>query len=152
MSSKLDLVRNWIDSAWSKPPSSVIEANEAYLAEDFQSLDKAGKATMNKQQYIGVAQLFLSAFTDFKWVASDFRLDGDSVIMSGHFEGRHTGDLDLSAVGVGVVPSSGKMIVWPEASVEYMVEGDKVISEKPYAGASGIEELLAPLGVKLPSA
>ncbi len=72
---------------------------------------------MDKQAYIGTAHQFVSAFTDFKWVLSDLREEGGSVIMSGHFEGKHTGDFDLSALGLGVIPASGKMIVWPEAIV-----------------------------------
>jgi predicted ester cyclase len=152
MSSKLNLVRTWIDAAWANPPSSVIEANQAYLSDDFQSLDKDGSVVMNKEAYLGMAHLLLSAFTGMKWVNSGLRQEGDSVIMTGHFEGKHTGDVDLSALGVGVVPASGKMIVWPEASVEYKVEGDKIMSEKAYGGASGLAEMLAPFGVKLPSA
>jgi predicted ester cyclase len=151
MSSKLDIVRTFIDAAWTNPPSSVMEANETYLSDDFQSLDKDGNTQMNKEAYVGMAHLFISAFTDFKWVRSVLRQEGDSVIMSGHFEGKHTGDFDLSAVGVGVIPASGNMIIWPEASVEYKVEGDKIVSEKAYGGASGMEALLAPLGVTLPS-
>ncbi|MEJ2598515.1 MAG: ester cyclase [Anaerolineales bacterium] len=152
MSTKVDVVRTFIDAAWSNPPSSVIEANQTYLADDFQSLDKDGSVVMNKEAYIGMAHMMLSAFTGMKWVLSDLRQEGDSVIMSGHFEGRHTGDVDLSALGVGVVPASGKMVVWPQASVEYKVEGGKILSEKAYGGASGMEAMLAPIGVKLPSA
>lgn len=44
------------------------------------------------------------------------------------------------------------MIVWPEASVEYKVEDGKIVRGKAYGGASGIEAMLAPLGIKLPSA
>lgn len=66
-----------------------------------------------------MGQMLFTAFKDFNWVRSDLRQEGDSVIMSGHFEGTHTGDLDLSAMGAGVIPASGKMIVWPETSVEY---------------------------------
>jgi hypothetical protein len=71
--------------------------------------------------------------------------------MSGHFEGTHTGDLDLSAIGIGVIPASGKKIVWPEASEKITVEGDKIIRMEPYAGASGMQAWLAALGVELPS-
>lgn len=152
MSSKLDVVRTFINAAWTNPPASIIEANETYFADDFQSLDKDGNVVMDKEAYIAMAQQFISAFTDFKWVRSDLHQEGDSVIMSGHFEGRHTVDFDLSAMGAGVIPASGKMIVWPEASVEYKVEGDKILSEKAYGGASGMEAILAPLGVTLPSA
>ena len=152
MSSNLDVVSEFMDAAWSNPPSSVIDANETSLAENFQSLDKDGNPLMNRDAYIGMARLLLSSFTDFKWVLRDLRQVGDSVIMSGHFEGRHTGDLDLSAMGAGVIPASGKMVVWPEASVEYKVQGDKIVSEKAYGGNSGPEAFLEALGLKLPSA
>jgi hypothetical protein len=52
---------------------------------------------------------------------------------------------------MGVIPASGKKIVWSEASVEYKVDGEKIVSERPYGGASGIQAMLAPLGVTLPS-
>lgn len=152
MSSKVDFIRTFIDTAWTKPPSSVMEANSTYLSDDFKSIDKDGKVLMDKEAYIGMAHQFVSAFTDMKWIRSDLHQEGEGVIMSGHFEGKHTGDLDLSALGLGIVPASNKMIVWPEASVEYMVEGDKIVSEKAYGGGSGLEALLSPLGVTLPSA
>jgi predicted ester cyclase len=99
-----------------------------------------------------MSTLLFSAFTDFKWVLTGLREEGDSVIMSGHFEGKHTGDLDLSSMGMGVIPASGKMIGWPQASVEFKFEGDKVVSERPYGDTSGIEAFFEPLGVKLPTA
>ena len=105
---------------------------------------------MNKEAYIGMGQMLFTAFKDFNWVRSDLRQKGDSVIMSGHFEGTHTGDLDLSAMGAGVIPASGKMIVWPETSVEYQLEGDKILIEEPYGDARGVEDFLEVLGVKTP--
>lgn len=152
MTRNLDVVRAYIDAAWSNPPSSVMEAEATYLADDFKSLDKDGNVLMDKEAYIGMAHLLFAAFKDFKWVRSDLRQEGDSVIMSGHFEGTHTGDLDLSAVGMGVIPASGEMIVWPKTSVEYKVEGDKIVTEEPYGDARGVEDFLAVLGVKAPSA
>jgi predicted ester cyclase len=147
MTSKLDVVRTYINAAWTNPPSSNMEASATYLSDDFQSLDEDGNVAMNKEAYIGMVQLLFAAFKDFKWVRSDLRQEGDSVIMSGHFEGTHTSDLDLSAMGLGVIPARGKMIVWPEASVEYKVEGDKIVSEKAYGDSGGMESFLAALGV-----
>jgi len=152
MTRNLDIVRAFLEAAWTNPPSSVIEANDTYLSDDFKSLDKEGNVEMDKEAYIGMSRLMFAAFTNFKWVRSDLRQEGDSVIMSGHFEGTHTGDLDLSAVGASVIPASGKLIIWPEASVEYKVEGDKIVNQKAYGGASGMDAMLAPLGVTLPSA
>ena len=73
------------------------------------------------------------------------------MIVSGHFEGTHTGDLDLSAMGMGVIPASGKKIVWPEASNEFKVDGDQIVSIKPYGDSGGMEAFLAALGVKAQS-
>jgi hypothetical protein len=55
-----------------------------------------------------MGQLLAASFEDFKWVLRDLREADDGVLMSGHFEGMHTGDLDLSAMGAGVITASGK--------------------------------------------
>ena len=132
------------------PPASTLEADETYLSDDFKSLDKHGNVVMNKETMLGMTQLMAVAFKDFKTVYHDFHEEGDGVIVRLHFEGTHTGDFDLSAMGLGVIPASGKKIVWPEAITKFTVKGDKITSEKEISG--GIEWFLAPLGVKLPSA
>ena len=152
MSSKVDVYMAYYEASWVNPPLSNVEALKTYLSDDFQSFDKDGNVVMNKEAQIGMTQLLMAAFKDFKAVNSDVREEGDSVIVSYHFEGTHMEDLDLSAMGMGVVPASGKKIVWPEASSEFKIEGDKIASIKPYGDSSGIEEFLEPLGVKLPSA
>ena len=76
------------------------------------------------------------------------------MIMTGHFEGMHIGDIDLSAMGlgVGVIPASGKKIVWPEASAKLTIEGGRIVRMQPYAGAAGLKAWLAALETKTPSA
>lgn len=150
MSSKSDVFKAYYKAAWSNPPSSNIEAAKTYLSDDFQSLDKDGNVLMNKEAYIGMIQLLFAAFKDLVHVRGDVREEGDSVIVNGHFEGTHTGDFDISAMGMGIIPASGKKIVWPEASNEFNVEGDKVVSVKPYGDSGGTEAFLAALGVKAP--
>jgi hypothetical protein len=127
------------------------EALADYFSDDFQMLDKDGSFVMNKEMLLAGMRQSNQAFTDYGFVRSDVREAGEFVIMSGHFEGTHTGDLDLSAMGIGVIPASGKKIVWPEASEKITVEGDKIIRMEPYAGASGMQAWLAALGVELPS-
>jgi hypothetical protein len=65
--------------------------------------------------------------------------------MTGHFEGTFKADLDLSALGAGVIPASGKKIVWPEVNVKVTVEGDKIVREEPYGEGGGIEAFVAGL-------
>jgi hypothetical protein len=45
-------------------------------------------------------------------------------------------------MGMGVIPASGKKIMWPQMSVSYLVEGDKIVKEIPYGDVSGFEDFL----------
>jgi hypothetical protein len=55
-------------------------------------------------------------------------------------------------MGLGVIPASGKKIVWPEDTTAFEIQGDKIVSNRPYGDSAGIESFLAALGVKPPSA
>jgi hypothetical protein len=48
-------------------------------------------------------------------------------------------------LGAGVIPASGKKIVWPEVNVKVTVEGDKIVREEPYGEGGGIEAFVAGL-------
>ena len=146
MTSKLEVVKAWTDL-----PAGDIEASAAYLSEDFQSLDKDGNVEMNKEAWVGMGHILLAAFTDYDWVRTGIREEGDFVIMSGRFEGTFTGDLDLSAMGMGVIPASGKEIDWQEASSKITVEGDKIVRLEQYGDSGGLETFFAALGVKPPA-
>lgn len=150
MSSKIEVVNTFYNEAWSNPPSSNVEASETYLSEDFKSLDEDGNLVMNRETYMGLGQLLFTAFTNFRYVRSDLRQEGDNVIMSGHFEGTFSSDLDLSAMGMGVIPASGKKTVWPESSNIWNVEGGKIVSIQAYGDSGGVRSFLAPLGVEMP--
>lgn len=150
MSGQLETVRAYLDRAWSNPPSSLLETSMTTLSDEFQNVDEDGNVVMDKKAYIGMGQLMFTSFKDFNFVLHELREADDGVLMTGHFEGTHTGDLDLSAMGAGVIPASGKKIVWDDVTVKWVVDGDQIIREEPYAGATGIAAFLAPLGVAAP--
>ena len=143
MSSKVDFIKSFLDQAWANPPSSLVETGMSFYADDFQYLDIDGNVVMDKAGYTGMGQMMYGSFDDFHWVLKDLREEDGGVIMTGHFEGTHTGDLDLSAMGAGVFPASGKKVVWPEASVKYELSGDKIVSMAEYGGEAGIEAFVA---------
>jgi predicted ester cyclase len=151
MGSKLDLYNAYIQASWANPPSSMVEANMTYLSDDYKAYDKDGNVVMDKAAYVGMGQLLSAAFPDIKAVYGDAREEGDSVIVTYHFEGTQTGDFDLSAMGLGVIPASGKRIVWPDEAVEFEIRGDKIVGNRPYGDSAGVETFLAVLGVKPPS-
>ena len=149
MTSKVDVIRRWHEDSWANPPSSIVEAAAKYFSDDYQGLDKDGNVMSDKAAYIGMSQLLLTAFKGFKGVVHDISEEGDSVILTFHFEGTHTGDLDLSMMGLGVIPASGKRVVTPESKTRFMIEGNQIVGSQPISG--GFESLLADLGVTLPS-
>ncbi|MFN2136256.1 MAG: nuclear transport factor 2 family protein [Candidatus Promineifilaceae bacterium] len=150
MTSHLDTYRAYYDASRANPPQSIIEANKRYLADDFQSVDKEGNVQMDKAAYMGMTQLLFGAFDDFDAVVSDYHEEGDNVIVSSHFEGTQTGDLDLSAWGLGSIPSSGKRIVWPETSTRWSFRGDKITRIQENDDAGGLDKFLAALGMQAP--
>jgi predicted ester cyclase len=152
MSNNLDLYKAYVEAAWANPPASLMEAGMKYLSADFKNIDVDGTVLGDREAYNGMGLLMASAFTDFKAVYGEMREEGDDVIVTSHFEGTHTGDLDLSALGLGVIPASGKKIVWPDATNAFTIKDGKIISVKPYGDSSGIGEFLKPLGVSMPTA
>jgi predicted ester cyclase len=140
MTSKLDVVRAWTDM-----PAGNIEESADYLSDDFQNVDADGNVIVDKAGWIGMGQMMYSSLPDIKYVRTGLREEGDFVIMTGHFEGTFTNDLDLSAMGAGVIPANGKRIVWPETSGKFIVEGSKIVREEPYGESGGMEAFLAPL-------
>jgi hypothetical protein len=147
-----DMTRNVdVVKAWQAEPISDVEARMAYVAEDFQNVDRDGTVIMDKAALAGMSHIMLASFEGYDYKVSELREEGESVIMTGHFEGTHTADLDLSAFGVGVIPASGKRIVWPEWSTKVTVVGDKIARMEPYDEGGGLEPFLAALGVTPPS-
>jgi hypothetical protein len=146
MTGNLDLYNAFVKEAWANPPVSNAAAAQKYLADDFKLLDPDGTPTMDKRGFVAMGQMLFQAFTGFKYVVTDTREAEGGVLVTGHFEGTHTGDLDLSALGAGVVPASGEKIVWPDATNKWTIVDGKMVSSQPVKGG-GIEAFLAPLGV-----
>jgi len=150
MTSKVDLYKEYAHAAWTNPPSSILEASQTYISENFQSLDKDGNVVQNREAWMGMAQLLTTAMKDIKFVYSDIHEEDDGVIVIGQFEGTHTGDLDLTALGLGVIPASGKKIVIPSGN-KFKIEGEKIVSREDYGGYDGSAEFLTAFGVTPPA-
>ena len=54
-------------------------------------------------------------------------------------------------MGMGVFPPSGRKIVCPDSSNEFMIEGEKIVIIKLYGNSGGVEAFLAALGLKAPA-
>jgi hypothetical protein len=121
----------------------------AVYADDFQVTNSVGEPPMDKSTWLGMEPLVLASFPDMEYVIEEIKEEGDGVRLTGHFVGGFTNNLDLSAMGMEVIPASGKQITWPNASIHISVKGDKItkwhiLATSPDAGMAGF---LRPLGV-----
>ena len=152
VTSKLDTAQAYVDLI--SVGGDLEKAITDYMSDDFENLDTDGNVALTKDQLLGMTRMLGPSFTGYGFVSADLREEDDYVIMTGHFEGTLIGDVDLSAMGlgVGVIPASGKKIVWPEASAKLTIEGGRIVRMQPYAGAAGLKAWLAALETKTPSA
>ena len=150
MTSKLDTAQAYVDLI--SVGGDLEKAITDYMSDDFENLDTDGNVALTKDQLLGMVRMLGGSFTGYGFLSADLREEDDYVIMTGHFEGTHIGDVDLSAMGLGVIPASGKKIVWPEASAKLTIEGGRIVRMQPYAGAAGLKAWLAALETKTPSA
>jgi len=146
MSSNLELVK-----AWQAVPVSDVTGRSAFLSDDFQSLDENGEVIADKEAWDGMYYLLMNSFDDYDFVVTDYREIGDNVIFTGHFKGTFTSDLDMSAMGLGVIPATGKKVIWPEQSNKITIEDGKIVKLEPYGDSGGMEAFLEALGVTMPS-
>jgi hypothetical protein len=151
MGNAIDVCKAYFEASWANPPASLLEAGMTYLSDDFKTYDKNGNAEMNREAYVGMGHLLATSFKDFKAVYGEMREEGDTAIVTFHFEGVFDKDLDMSAMGLGIIPATGKKIVWPDDTAVFKAQGDKIVSIKPYGDSGGIENFLAALGIKMPA-
>lgn len=141
MASDLEVVREWLRTA-----EGDMEAGWPYFADDFQWVGADG-TIMDRAAWLGMGSMLRAAIPDLKFVADDVREEEGSIIMTDHFEGTHENDLDLSAMGMGVFPASGKMIVFPKGVDRVSVEGGKISRMEQLPDSAGMQEFLAALSM-----
>ena len=146
MGSNLDIVREWQNLA-----ADDVEGRGAYLSDDFVSVDSEGNVVLTKESWTAMFHMLLASFPDWRYVTSNLRQEGDAVLMTGHFAGKFTGDLDLTPMGMGVIPASGKETVWDDSDQKITVVDGKVAKFEPLGHSGGMGPFLKGLGVEPPA-
>jgi len=81
---------------------------------------------VSMQEWKAASALFLNAFPDWQF---NMRLEhdhGDMMHISAQITGTHHGDLDLSSLGMQVIPATHRVIRLAPVMGELTFEGDKV--------------------------
>jgi len=130
-----------------------LEKAGQFLSEDFRGFGTE-PGTMSKDEALEMLSLLKAAMPNLKHALSNIRSEGSLVMLTAHAGGRHTGPLDLSnmgmGMGVGIVPGSGKMVIFLPDEFEYTVTNGKITSERnvtPVTPFNGVTGFLNALGV-----
>jgi hypothetical protein len=123
----------------------------SHYSDDFQFTDELGNPPQDKDTFVAEGQPMRSAPPDLAHVIEDIREEGDEVVVTSRFSGTFTNDLDLSAMGLGVVRATGKAVGWPTGSVRLSFDDGKIskmhgLDTGPDAGMPGF---LRGLGVDM---
>jgi len=123
----------------------------SYLSDDFKFSGPVS-GPIGAAEWLGMSRVFQVAFPDINYNLRIVGVEGNVVKTTSQVSGTHTGQLDLSALGVGVIPPTGKSFSNPEELGEAIVEGGKVTSiHIPSGEGSGVGGILAQLGIEPPA-
>jgi len=107
---------------------------------------------INSPAWLGLSASLKTAFPDLNYQFKIDSVDGNKVHISAQLKGTHKGNLDLTAMHMGVIPPTNKSFVAAREHGEVTVQGDKVksLANEPVEGA-GLMAILGQLGVKVPA-
>ncbi|HET9912312.1 MAG TPA: hypothetical protein VFQ13_10510 [Anaerolineales bacterium] len=110
---------------------------------------------MRREAWIGINKNLKKAFPNLDYhfhVDGLDGLDGHVVKISTEIKGTHSGDLDLSSVGLGVTPATNKSFAMPHERCRVIIKGSKVASwvVEPVEGG-GLMGILDQLGLTVPT-
>jgi hypothetical protein len=130
--------------------SKDLDSAASYLAEDFQFSGPVPEPVDSKQ-WLGLMKAMNAAFPDINYHTRILGVDGNVVKTASQLSGTHTNDLDLSTMGLGVIPATGKSFSIPEEQGEATVKDGKITSMHLNTGQdSGLMGILKQLGVEPP--
>ncbi|NIS83501.1 MAG: hypothetical protein GTO14_25635 [Anaerolineales bacterium] len=127
-----------------------IDSVASLLSEDFQFSGPVPEP-IGSAEWLGLTRIFQTAFPDINYNMRIVSVNGNEIKTTTRLSGTHTGNLDLSAMGMGVFPPTGKPFANPEEHGVGIVENGKISSIQIEAGdGSGLMGIMAQLGIQPP--
>lgn len=138
--------------AWADAENTLdMDALASILADNFQ-LSGPVPEPVGAEEFLGLIRVMAAAFSELNFNTTITSVEGNAAKTTNQVTGTHSADLDLSMMGMGVIPATGKSFSLPIENGEVIVEGDKIasiyVTPDPNAGLMGI---LAQLGIEPPA-
>ena len=104
------------------------------------------------QKWLGLAKALRAGMPDLDFHLHTMGVEGNVVTTGTQVTGTHTADIDLTPMGFGVIPASGKSVELPHEAGKITVEGDKIVSyDIDVVEGGGLMGILAQIGFLPPS-
>ena len=131
---------------------AAIEADDmntamSYLSSDFQ-LSGPVPEPIGAREWLGLHHALNQGMPDFSFNLKEVRADGNRVYTTVQISGTQTNDLDLSAMGMGIIPATGAAVqqtLHRPAPRRHSDPGSSADSPAP-AGAPGEQQCAASAG------
>jgi len=104
---------------------------------------------VNGPAWLDMSKNLKAAFPDLDYQFKIEGVNGNVVNISAQLKGTHKGDLDLTAMGMGVIPATNKSFTASREHGKVTAQGDKIksLANEPTEGA-GVMAILGQLGVQ----
>ena len=130
--------------------SSDFEGVKALLANNFEFSGPVPEP-LDANRWLGMQKKMMAAFPDRAFNVEDLHLHDDEVHCSVQVTGTHTEALDLSGLGIPLVPATGKALSLAREDVVFTFAGDKIASiQSSGTPGAGVVAILSQLGVEMP--
>jgi predicted ester cyclase len=128
-----------------------IEKCRSFLADGF-TFSGPTPEPVSADQWMGIVMGMRAAFPDLNYNIKISGVDGDKVMTTTQLTGTHTSDWDLSAMGMGLIPATGKSFSNPTEEGVMTIENGKITSYFINAKeGSGVPGILKKIGVEMPA-
>lgn len=119
----------------------------SHFSDDFVFTDELGSPPQDRRTWLATATMTRAALPDLAHVIDGIHQEGDDVVVESHFTGTFTHDLDLSALGLGVIRATGEPVRMGSRRIRLSFDGDQVsrihsMDTGPDAGVAGFLKAL----------
>lgn len=122
----------------------------SYLAPNFQFSSPTLPQPLGPQEWLGLSHTLKAGFPDLSYNFEVLGGDGDAIRVRSQITGTHTGDLDMSGMGMGVIPATGIAVSAAPEESEGRVEGGKIVSIHLHATPeTGLGGVFSQLGIEM---
>jgi len=127
------------------------EKAKSLFADDFKFSGPVPEP-ISADAWMGMSASLKAAFPDLDYQFKIEGVNGDTVNISADLRGTHKGDLDLTAMHMGVIPATGKSFKAAHEHGKATLRDGKITAwaMEPTEGA-GLMAILGQLGVKIPA-